>query len=57
MQMAGSGPTTTHAVSTICNVLQEFEHKQACFVAHSLGNAPALHMIMYFNLFYTLLRG
>lgn len=38
MQMAGSGPTTTHAVSTICNVLQEFKHKQACFVAHSLGD-------------------
>jgi len=37
MQMAGSGPTTTHAVSTICNALQDFKHEQACFVAHSLG--------------------
>lgn len=50
MQMAGSGPTTTHAVSTICNVLQDFHHEKACFVAHSLGNdrVAMIHNNMYF---------
>lgn len=35
--MAMSGPTPDATVRTVCTVLDEYHHRQACFVAHSLG--------------------
>lgn len=37
MQMSTTGPTTTESVESIIDLLDEYNHSQASFVAHSLG--------------------
>ena len=37
MQMATSGPTAEESVQCIVDLLENYHHPQACFLAHSLG--------------------